>query len=204
MVEKSQPWELQGEYFECCSCDSLCPCLLSVYSAKPTQGYCNTLMALHVNKGRYGESELDGLNVVLALHSPGVMAQGNWTVAAYVDERGDAAQRQALELIISGAVGGSPSMMRELIATQLPATAAPIEFQVRGRLRSVQVPGVTEATVEGVRGNGDVPWIQNVFHVASDRLAAAITKLGRYQDHGMQFDNAGKSGFYTPVQWQGG
>jgi hypothetical protein len=29
----------------------------------------------------------DGLNVRLALHTPGAMAEGSWTAAPYLDER---------------------------------------------------------------------------------------------------------------------
>ena len=37
-------WRLVGDYFENCSCDIVCPCLVSTkaMSARPTQGVCDT------------------------------------------------------------------------------------------------------------------------------------------------------------------
>jgi hypothetical protein len=31
-------WRIEGDYFESCNCDLLCPCLLSHAQARPTQG----------------------------------------------------------------------------------------------------------------------------------------------------------------------
>jgi hypothetical protein len=39
---------------------------------------------------------LDGLNVALAIHTPGPMGEGNWAVGAYIDERADEKQTEAL------------------------------------------------------------------------------------------------------------
>jgi hypothetical protein len=36
---------------------------------------------------RYGDLALDDLNAAIMLHAPGVMAEGNWSVAASVDHR---------------------------------------------------------------------------------------------------------------------
>ncbi len=37
----------------------------------------------------YGGVALDGLNVALVIHAPGPMAEGNWAVGAYIDQRAD-------------------------------------------------------------------------------------------------------------------
>ena len=47
------------------------------------------------------------------------MAEGNWSVALYVDERGDAAQRAALQAIFSGTSGGIRGALAPLISTVL-------------------------------------------------------------------------------------
>ncbi len=70
-------------------CDVVCPCLISTKAmvAEPTQGCCDNIIAFHIDKGSYGGLVLDGLNVALAAHAPGPMAEGDWTLAAYIDER---------------------------------------------------------------------------------------------------------------------
>src|SRR5215472_2238203 len=102
-------WELSGDYFENCNCDVVCPCLVSKnapLTSRPTQGECNVVLIFHIESGSYDGTPLDGLNVVLAAHNPGPMADGNWSVAAYNDERADDIQTVALDKIFTGAAGG--------------------------------------------------------------------------------------------------
>ena len=82
-------WHLSGDYFENCSCSVVCPCLVSTatpLTSRPTEGVCNVPLIFHIESGRYGEIALDGLNVALAIHTPGPMADGNWSVAAYIEK----------------------------------------------------------------------------------------------------------------------
>ncbi len=46
-------------------------------------------LIFHIESGRHGDVALDGLNVLVILQSPGVMADGDWSAATYVDERAD-------------------------------------------------------------------------------------------------------------------
>ena len=80
----SESWTLKGSYFETCNCETACPC---VFLSPPTEGDCTVLVAWHVDEGRFGEVALDGLNVALAVHSPGHMAEVKWKAALYLDER---------------------------------------------------------------------------------------------------------------------
>ena len=91
-------WRLSGDYFENCNCSVVCPCLVSTHAqltSKPTEGVCDVALIFHINKGTYGSVSLDGLNVAMIAHAPGPMADGNWTVAAYIDERANDQQTEA-------------------------------------------------------------------------------------------------------------
>src|SRR6185295_9721415 len=95
-------WQLSGDYFENCNCNVVCPCLVSKaapLTSRPTEGVCNVPLIFHIDSGKYG-------NVALAIHTPGPMAEGNWSVAAYIDQRADAKQTEALGAIFTGAAGG--------------------------------------------------------------------------------------------------
>jgi hypothetical protein len=109
-METSMPkWQLTGDYFENCNCDVVCPCLASPaapLTSRPSRGACDVALAFHIDQGSYGDVALDGLSVVLAAHAPGPMADGNWAVAAYIDERADDRQTAALGAIFTGADGG--------------------------------------------------------------------------------------------------
>jgi hypothetical protein len=195
-------WRIKGEYFESCNCEVLCPCLLSRAQAPPTEGHCDVVLAVHVTAGAFGATDLAGLNAALGVYTPGVMASGGWTVVPYVDRRGDEAQRAALEAILSGAAGGPLARFAPLVATRLPARAVPIVVAVEGRTRTLSIPDIAEVTVEGIAGTaeGEV-WLDNVGHFASRRLAAARGLASRYRDAGLTFDNTGRNGHYTTIEW---
>ncbi|HET7876834.1 MAG TPA: DUF1326 domain-containing protein, partial [Methylomirabilota bacterium] len=191
-----------GEYFESCNCEVLCPCLLSRAKARPTEGHCDVVVAVRVTEGWYGTTQLGGLHAVLAIYTPGVMADGNWTVATYVDERASPEQRAALEAILSG-TDGPLSRFAPLVATRLPAKAVPITMMIEGRRRTLAIPGIAEVTVEGIEGVRDREvWLDNVGHFASRRLAAARGILSRFRDRSFAFENSGRNGHYSAIDWQ--
>ena len=55
--------------------------------------------------------------MTLAVHSPKLMTDGNWTAALYLDDRANPAQTEALTTIFSGQAGGHPANVAPLIGT---------------------------------------------------------------------------------------
>ena len=53
-------WKASGQYYETCSCDFVCPCILQQMSVEPTQGTCTFAMAFQIEHGTYGAVSLDG------------------------------------------------------------------------------------------------------------------------------------------------
>ena len=158
-----QNWRIEGDYFESCNCELLCPCLLSHAQARPTEGHCDVVLATHVSSGSYANVDLSGLNVVQALTTPAEMSKGGGTLAVYVDSRANDAQHAALEAIFTGNAGGPPSLLSGMIATRLPTKLAQINFSSDGKKFGVSIPGITEVTVEGVIGARDqVVWLEHV------------------------------------------
>ncbi|HEY3236803.1 MAG TPA: DUF1326 domain-containing protein, partial [Polyangiaceae bacterium] len=96
-------WSVSGTYFEACNCEAICPCVMM---GAPTDGACTALLAWHIEAGSFGDTALDGLNVVLMAHAPGHMLQTKWKVALYLDQRATPAQSAALGQIFSGQAGG--------------------------------------------------------------------------------------------------
>jgi hypothetical protein len=136
-------WQLTGEYFENCNCDVVCPCFASSVApltSRPSRGACDVALIFHIDKGTYGDLALDGLNVAVIIHTPGPMADGNWTAAAYIDYRADDLQTTALGAIFTGAEGGPMAAFAPLIATQLGVKKVPIRYSYQGKSRSVKYP----------------------------------------------------------------
>jgi hypothetical protein len=197
-----ESWQIEGEYFESCNCTVLCPCLLSHLAATPTDGHCDVVLAVHINQGRYGKIDLSGLNSVQALMTPGPMGKGNGVLAVYIDSRGSAEQRDALQQIFTGAAGGPPSLFGPLISKQLPTKTTAIDFTLDGNQRRLSMPGIAEIAIEGVVGaDQKVVWLENVFHPFSSHLAVAQGKESHYQDHSFNFQNSGRNGHFSPIKW---
>jgi hypothetical protein len=200
-------WELSGDYFENCNCSVVCPCLVSAgapFTARPTEGACDVALVFHIDKGRYDEVPLNDLNVVVAVHTPGPMGEGNWTLAAYIDERADDRQTEALGAIFGGAAGGPMAIFAPLVANNLGARKAAITYAVDGKNRSADIPGVMRLAVQplgSLHPSGEI-WAASGHPVAPDRLAFAVGREGStFADHGMRWDNSGKNGHYAPIHW---
>lgn len=105
-------WSMKGELILNCNCTVFCPCVVSLGKHLPTEGHCQAWAGIRIDKGKYGKTSLGGLNVALLLEIPERMARGNWTAAAWIDERASDAQFKALETILSGKARGSTGLSR--------------------------------------------------------------------------------------------
>ena len=200
-------WQLSGDYFENCSCSVVCPCLVSKaapLTSRPTEGVCDVPLIFHIESGRYGDIALDGLNVVVAVHTPGPMADGNWCVAAYIDQRADDRQTEALGAIFTGAAGGPMAAFAPLISKNLGVKKVPITYKIDGKKRSAEIPNILHMSVDPLptaHPSGEM-WA-NVGHpVSPDKLALGVGASGNtFSDHNMRWDNSGKNGHYAPIRW---
>ncbi len=200
-------WHLSGDYFENCSCDIACPCWFSSaapLATRPTQGYCNVPLAFHIETGRYGDVVLDGLNVFVHVHAPGVMADGGWSIATYIDQRADDKQAEALTAIFSGAAGGPMAAFGPLVSKNLGVSKVPITYRIDGKTRFAEIPGILHMSVDPAQTmhpSGEM--FVNIGHpVAPDKMGLAIGAPGNtYSDHGMRWDNSGRQGLYAPIRW---
>lgn len=199
----NENWRIEGEYFESCNCELLCPCLLTHARALPTEGHCDVVLGFRIDSGSYGKTDLSGLTAAQALTTPAEMAKGGGTMAVYVDSQANPEQRAALEAIFTGKAGGPPSLMAPMVANWLPTKTAQIEFSASGNTRKLSIAGISEVTVEGVVGRDgkQVVWLDNVAHPFSGRLAAARGTDSHYKDHSLNFENSGRNGHFSSIKW---
>jgi hypothetical protein len=129
------------------------------------------------------------------------MAQGGGTLAVYVDSNGSAEQRAALEAIFSGAAGGPPALFGPMISKVLPTKSVPISFSTDGKVWKLSIPKITDVTIEGITGAGDTVFLDNVAHPYSRRLAAAKGKSSSFKDHTLSFENSGRNGHFSAIDW---
>ncbi|MEQ9638402.1 MAG: DUF1326 domain-containing protein [Alphaproteobacteria bacterium] len=195
-------WQLTGTYFESCNCDLACPC---VFLSKPTEGDCTVLVGWHIDKGNDGEVSLDGLNVALAVHSPGHMAETQWQAAVYLDARASEDQQSALVRIFGGQAGGHPARLASHIGEILGVKAVPIEFTAEGKRYGLTIPEIADVEIEGVDGQGGGP-ITVAGHplCISPGEPATVAKSSRlsYTDHGKAWNLSERTGFFSPFTYQ--
>lgn len=201
-------WSIQGEYFENCSCDLVCPCAFSSadpFTSTPTRGVCEVAFAFHLDRGTYGEIPLDGLNAAVIAQTPGPMLYGNWKVALYIDDRANEDQTAAIQAIFSGSNGGVMGGFAPLIGEVLGVKSVPISYSVSGKRRAVEIPGVLQVAVRPMSSAVGPDVEINAVGAHPFAPAGVIMAVGEdgstWSDYGMSWDNSGKNGHYAPIEW---
>ena len=102
-------WRIAGSYLESCNCEAICPCrrIDGVMGGRSTYGICLGALSWQIEEGHANEVDLAGLGAVLACRYSDDEEGSPWSFVLYVDERGDEAQREALEAIFTGRAPGS-------------------------------------------------------------------------------------------------
>lgn len=201
-------WQVNGQYYETCSCDFVCPCILGQMAVSPTKGSCTFAMAMQIDRGSYGASSLDGLGFIVLGLTPDAMGKGNWSVGLVIDDRASAEQREAITAIASGAAGGPMAALSGLIGKFLGVESAPIKFDRSGIKWSVKASSAVDMAAEGAKGiNPDATepmFLENTGHPASDRLALAHASKSHVHALGLSWDDvSGKNnGHYAPFAWR--
>jgi hypothetical protein len=191
-------WKLEGDYFEGCNCDIVCPC---IFLGDPDEGDCHVTCAWHIQKGNYENIILDNLNAVAMFNTPGNMVTGpKWKAALYIDDNASSEQADALTKIYSGQAGGFFAAAANFIGEMLGVKSVPIEFGIDEKRRWLNIKNSLELEIEGVKGidpNKESRIVNPAFSAVpgSDLVVAHLSKYN-YNDHGLQWSNSGKNGFY--------
>jgi hypothetical protein len=201
-------WHVSGQYFETCSCDFVCPCILGQMAVRPSKGSCTFAMAMQVERGNFGTVPLDGVTFIVVGFTPEEMGKGNWSVGLVVDEGASVEQIGAVTSIINGAAGGPMAALSGLIGKFLGAETAPIRFEGGGVTFSVKAGNLVDMAVEGAMGVDpnvtDPMFISNTGHPVSSRLALAHASRSHVHALGLTWDDAsGKNnGQFAPFNWR--
>jgi len=203
-----QTWSVNGQYYETCSCDFVCPCIPGQLAVRPTKGTCTFAMAFQIERGTYGNVPLNGLGFIVLGLTPEEMGKGNWSVGLVIDERAAKEQQDAITAIASGSAGGPMAALSGLIGKFLGVETAPIRFERDGVKWSVQAANLVDMGAEGVMGINPAATeplqLHNTGHPAADRFALAHAAKSHVHALGLTWDDAtGKNnGQYAPFSWR--
>ncbi len=108
MTTATPPWNVEGSYYEVCSCDAICPCrqVGGRAGGRSTYGVCDFGLSWQIEHGRFGDVDLSGLAAVMVGRYSDDEPRSPWRIILYVDERADQSQCEALSDIFLGRVGG--------------------------------------------------------------------------------------------------
>jgi hypothetical protein len=101
-------WRISGSYFESCNCDPICPCrrIDGVSGGRSTHGECLGVLSWLIDEGEADGVGLGGLPVAMATRYSDDEEGSPWSWILYLDAGAADDQREALEGIYSGRLGG--------------------------------------------------------------------------------------------------
>jgi hypothetical protein len=101
-------WRISGSYFESCNCDPICPCrkIDGAPGGRSTHGECLGVLSWLIEEGEADGVGLDGLPVAMATRYSDDEEGSPWSWILYVDANASKEQREAIEAIYSGRLGG--------------------------------------------------------------------------------------------------
>lgn len=207
MRRQKQPtdWAIKGELFLNCNCTVFCPCVVSLGQHSPTNGYCQTWMAIAIDGGHFEGENLGGLNVGLLVDIPGKMSEGNWKVAVYVDENANDIAYEGLLKILSGQAGGTTGLFTMLVSEIIGAEREKVEISREGNRRSITVGRKIQGEIEMLPGAnpGEPVVMTNTQYWMGPNIIAARGLRSRVRDYGRVWDFAGKSAEICAIDWSG-
>ncbi len=199
-------WRMRGDILETCSCNVTCPCN---FGGAPTQAPCAAIFGFRIQEGNYGDTRLNGLNLVLYLSIPGLLYEGNWTLGAYLDQRATQEQIVALGTILTGQAGGVFAALSGLIGNPLAPQQVPIDFATVDGEHRVTVPGLVEIGSEHIPHPmaGQPPLETTVNGVAVPFYAGAAnvrrSSVMRLTDPNLSFEHPGSSALTGQFDFSG-
>lgn len=178
-------WALKGRELANCNCDYGCNCQ---FGGLPDKGGCQAVFAMDIDEGHHGDTDLSGLKIAAVFYWPGPIHEGHGEAVAFVDERANDAQRNALLTIMTG---GDTDPMATVFAvfastveTMHEPLFVPIEFEVeveerKGRLRIAGHVEMDGTPIRNAVNGGEVRaqiWLPDGFEYEVAEVASGTSK----------------------------
>jgi hypothetical protein len=189
-------WQIQGTYFETCSCEVVCPCTASL-ALGATYDRCRVTLVFHVASGDVEGTDVSGLTVAALADTPKVMTDGDWKLGVFIDAAASDEQAEKLGAVFSGQLGGPMEALGPLIGENLGVERAPIEVREEGLIHSVRIGDAVDFEIEDVVPfgveTGEPARLVGIFHPAGSELTVSKATRSEISAFGIEYE--GKSGF---------
>jgi hypothetical protein len=195
-------WNLEGTYFETCSCELMCPCNFS-FDHGATYDYCRVTLVFNIAAGEVEGTDVSGRKLAVVADTPKVMTEGNWRLGLFVDDAATDEQVDKLAAVFGGQKGGPMAGLAPLIGEVLGVERAPFDVREDGLTHSVKIGDAIDFEVEDIVPfgieSGEPAKLTGVFHPVGSELTAAEATRSKIDAFGIQYE--GKTGLSAPFSW---
>ena len=189
-------WNLEGTYFETCSCEVVCPCTTSL-ALGADYDRCRATLVFNVTQGEVEGTNVSGLKVAAIADTPKVMSEGNWRLGVFIDAAASDDQAEKLGAVFGGQLGGPMELLAPLVGENLGVERVPIEVREDGLRHSVKIGDAIDFEIEDVVPfgveSGEPARLTGIFHPAGSELTISKATRSRINAFGIEYE--GKSGF---------
>jgi hypothetical protein len=191
-------WNLEGTYFETCSCEVVCPCTASL-SLGAHYERCRVTLVLNITQGEVEGVDVSGLKVAAIADTPKVMSDGNWRLGVFIDAAASDEQAEKLGAVFGGQLGGPMQALGPLVAENLGVERATIEVHEEALRHSVKIGDTIDFDIEDVVPfgveSGEPARVSGIFHPAGSELTISKATRSRINAFGIEYE--AKAGFST-------
>jgi hypothetical protein len=191
-------WQIEGTYFETCSCEVVCPCTAS-FALGADYDRCRVTLVFHLTDGEVDGTDVGGLTVAAVADTPQMMSDGDWRLGVFIDAAASDEQADKLGAVFSGQLGGPMEALGPLVGENLGVERAPIEVREEGLTHSVRIGDAVDFEIEDVVPfgieDGTPARLAGIFHPAGDELTISRATRSSISAFGISYE--GKSGFST-------
>jgi hypothetical protein len=192
--------KLTGNVLIACNCDWGCPCN---FNAIPSRGHCSGGWIWMIDKGQIGGVDVSGLGVALYAEWPGAIHAGGGRAVCFLDERGDAAQRETLSQLLRGSFGGPWKIFSGTYALA-PAETARFDVRLDSYGTRATIGAAVELELTPIRN----PVTQAEVHpevvlpegLVLNRGKVAASRVFRVRS-GIEYDHSGQYAAFGPFDY---
>ncbi|WP_340316359.1 DUF1326 domain-containing protein [Rhizorhabdus argentea] len=147
-------WEFKGRELVNCSCDYGCNCQ---FDGLPDKGHCYAVAGIQIDEGHYRETRLDGLRIAAVFKWPGPIHEGHGEAIAFLENRADDKQRDALLRIMTGQDTDPFATMFAVYSSTIETMHPPVfteiglDLDIDDRRGRMMIEGYVEMTGEPIR-----------------------------------------------------
>src|SRR5438477_10396952 len=162
-------WNIEGTYFETCSCEVVCPCTASL-ALGADYDRCRVTLVFNIAKGDVEGVDVSGLALAAVVDTPKLMTDGNWRLGVFIDAAASDEQAEKLGAVFGGQLGGPMEALGPLVGEQLGVERVSLEFSSENGHHKLVVGDKGQVEVDDVvpfgSESGEAAALTNVFHPA--------------------------------------